>query len=192
MKQILRTIAATFVLLFSIHSAQAATVPTVPIANVFSPDLVIGNSYSKDGFLPDTIPLNVAWFQFTLSGPANVSLDTDGSSDPLGSILALYDDTDGTLLGQNNECPADSDYSCLSFGNLGTGTYIAGVTDWILIGKDEPFIDGWMLDTASEGGDTAVKLNITVSAVPVPAAVWLFGTALIGFVGMSRRRSVKS
>jgi len=26
--------------------------------------------------------------------------------------------------------------------------------------------------------------------VPVPAAVWLFGTALIGFVGMSRRTSV--
>ena len=30
----------------------------------------------------------------------------------------------------------------------------------------------------------------SVSAVPVPAAVWLFGTALIGFVGMSRRRKV--
>jgi hypothetical protein len=29
-----------------------------------------------------------------------------------------------------------------------------------------------------------------VSAVPVPAAVWLFGTALIGFVGVSRRRKV--
>ena len=29
-----------------------------------------------------------------------------------------------------------------------------------------------------------------VSAVPIPAAVWLFGTALIGFVGMSRRRKV--
>jgi hypothetical protein len=29
-----------------------------------------------------------------------------------------------------------------------------------------------------------------VSPVPVPAAVWLFGTALIGFVGMSRRRNV--
>ena len=29
-----------------------------------------------------------------------------------------------------------------------------------------------------------------VSAVPVPAAVWLFGTALIGFVGISRRRKV--
>jgi hypothetical protein len=31
---------------------------------------------------------------------------------------------------------------------------------------------------------------VTVSAVPVPAAFWLFGTALIGFVGMSRRRKV--
>jgi hypothetical protein len=29
-----------------------------------------------------------------------------------------------------------------------------------------------------------------VGAVPVPAAIWLFGTALIGFVGMSRRRKV--
>jgi hypothetical protein len=28
------------------------------------------------------------------------------------------------------------------------------------------------------------------SAVPVPAAAWLFGTALVGFVGMSRRRKV--
>jgi hypothetical protein len=29
-----------------------------------------------------------------------------------------------------------------------------------------------------------------LNPVPVPAAVWLFGTALIGFVGMSRRRKV--
>ena len=29
-----------------------------------------------------------------------------------------------------------------------------------------------------------------VGAVPVPAAVWLFGTALIGFIGLSRRTKV--
>ncbi len=32
--------------------------------------------------------------------------------------------------------------------------------------------------------------SLTVSPVPVPAAVWLFGTALLGFVGMSRRTVV--
>jgi len=29
-----------------------------------------------------------------------------------------------------------------------------------------------------------------LNPVPVPAAFWLFGTALIGFVGMARRRKV--
>ena len=29
-----------------------------------------------------------------------------------------------------------------------------------------------------------------IPPVPIPAAFWLFGTALVGFVGMSRRRKV--
>jgi hypothetical protein len=32
--------------------------------------------------------------------------------------------------------------------------------------------------------------NSVPSAVPVPAAFWLFGTALAGFIGFSRRRTV--
>lgn len=39
-------------------------------------------------------------------------------------------------------------------------------------------IDNWSIDIHS------------VNPVPVPAAAWLFGTALIGFVGYSRRRKV--
>ena len=40
-------------------------------------------------------------------------------------------------------------------------------------------------------GVLGLDANFTpIGAVPVPAAVWLFGTALIGFVGMSRRRKV--
>ena len=31
--------------------------------------------------------------------------------------------------------------------------------------------------------------DVTVGAVPVPAAVWLFGSGLIGLVGIARRRS---
>lgn len=32
--------------------------------------------------------------------------------------------------------------------------------------------------------------NISVSAVPVPAAVWLFGSGLLGLIGMARRKAV--
>jgi hypothetical protein len=45
--------------------------------------------------------------------------------------------------------------------------------------------------TASTPGDyVRVLTAFSPGAVPVPAAVWLFGTALIGFVGMSRRRKL--
>jgi hypothetical protein len=40
------------------------------------------------------------------------------------------------------------------------------------------------------GSISHVAIYGEVSPVPVPAAVWLFGTALIGFIGMSRRTKV--
>ena len=38
--------------------------------------------------------------------------------------------------------------------------------------------------------ETSEWLYLAPSPVPVPAAVWLFGTALLGFIGMSRRTKV--
>lgn len=35
---------------------------------------------------------------------------------------------------------------------------------------------------------TAASLSVTTAPVPVPGALWLMGTALLGFVGISRRR----
>jgi hypothetical protein len=51
---------------------------------------------------------------------------------------------------------------------------------------------GFGSDYYTRGKNTAEYLTaaLTVSPVPVPAAIWLFGTALIGFVGMSRRTKV--
>ncbi|MCP3672132.1 MAG: VPLPA-CTERM sorting domain-containing protein [Gammaproteobacteria bacterium] len=36
--------------------------------------------------------------------------------------------------------------------------------------------------------DANTYVKLTMSAVPIPAAVWLFGTALIGLVGFGKRR----
>ncbi|HAC33418.1 MAG TPA: hypothetical protein DCF45_02750, partial [Gammaproteobacteria bacterium] len=41
----------------------------------------------------------------------------------------------------------------------------------------------WLLDSAGQLTYTA-----PVSQVPLPAGVWLFGSALAGLVGVSRRR----
>lgn len=45
---------------------------------------------------------------------------------------------------------------------------------------------------ASDGSLLPVQFNdltLSVNAVPVPAAAWLFGSALLGFVGISRKRA---
>ena len=40
------------------------------------------------------------------------------------------------------------------------------------------------------GEEPLIKTDLAVGAIPIPAGIWLFGTALIGLVGMSRRRKV--
>ena len=60
-------------------------------------------------------------------------------------------------------------------GDLGLGQQLEIVLD--SLGQETSF-DFVTLDASA------------ISAVPVPAAVWLFGTALIGFVGLSRKTKV--
>ena len=37
-------------------------------------------------------------------------------------------------------------------------------------------------------GNTGASYSMTVTAVPVPAAIWLFGSGLIGLVGIARKK----
>jgi hypothetical protein len=44
--------------------------------------------------------------------------------------------------------------------------------------------------TSASNTPEFLSVGLTVSPVPLPSAVWLFGSALLGFIGMSRRTRV--
>jgi membrane protein required for beta-lactamase induction len=49
---------------------------------------------------------------------------------------------------------------------------------------------GSIARVALYGKMSAVSADSTGSAVPVPAAFWLFGTALLGFIGLPRKTGI--
>ncbi len=66
--------------------------------------------------------------------------------------------------------------------------YIIDLAAWN--GLDTLSLSGFWDGSGVAGAISHVAIYGDVSAVPVPAAIWLFGTALIGFVGMSRKTIV--
>ena len=186
MIRIYQAIIVTLALLFTLQSAHAAPSPVDDFGS-------LGNgSFNITGTLPDSDP-NALWFSFSLDNDSFVSLDTAGSTDfggELDTILALYDQA-GSRLEFNDDCggtPFGPPFtSCVSRTlTAAGGLYYAGVA---LFGAE---FGETAFGFTSVDGDGDVILNIQVSAVPVPAAIWLFGTALIGFIGISRRTTVKA
>lgn len=69
------------------------------------------------------------------------------------------------------------------------------VVDLALLGENAgaTFDDlglGTFTDMPDHNGHGVGQLTLTVSAVPVPAAVWLFGSGLLGLVGFSKRKKL--
>ena len=105
----------------------------------------------------------------------------------------------GALGGLDGFTPNENVYFTLAF-NANT---MLGIVDQMVYGDCAPA--GLMApmmtgDTCMTGhsdtltgyfgtmGAYPVSLDITPSAVPVPAAVWLFGSGLLGLVGVARRK----
>lgn len=91
------------------------------------------------------------------------------------------------LLGTSGAFTGAFDILTLDFTALQPGITTASLSLAPLNGSDwlsSDFITA--IPVTYEGAD------ITVGAVPVPAAVWLFGSGLIGLVGIARRRTQRS
>ena len=94
----------------------------------------------------------------------------------ISDSTAFYteDGTNGDALQAYLGCDTSVDFPCLpSINQSGTISLSFDVTE----GKTYGF-----------GAEGAVWMNTQVSAVPVPAAAWLFGSGLLGLVGVARRK----
>jgi hypothetical protein len=162
------------------------TVSTVPGA--FTEDVNFGiqsfgfNNPGSVGGLPagslatgDFYNLPIGW---TTDGPPPSNQDGFGQFDWLVSNggsnredpLVFSIDLDGDVF---------DDYFGPSSGNAGEGNawfaaHVAGFT-----------VDGSTVTSAFFGGGDE---NFPPNAVPLPAAVWLFGSGLLGMIGIARRR----
>ena len=76
--------------------------------------------------------------------------------------------------------------------NIGYSDNVDGVNGYSFLaeaGKQYSVYLGGVGFSRWNAGVDGYALNITTSAVPVPGAVWLFGSALAGFVGLRRRKA---
>ena len=143
---------------------------------------------------------------------ATIFAPTDGDVNFLfaslgGGTLAMFDDTDQLYQGLNLTISAPEIVGFTGPVNANNDFFATGTNGTLdLIGSDQ-FILGldtgggnWISDTAvvSVGANAfqvsfdnnGTLVTVDVQIIPVPAAVWLFGSGLLGLVGVARRKAL--
>ncbi len=148
---------------------------------------------------------------------ATIFAPTDGDvnfllGDLLGAQLAIFDDSDQSYLGSSLGVQIGD---IVGFaGPNGSGDYTATNTTTatlplLLTGSDNFILglndgSGWIADSAIVAlganaysvtfgtGANVIEVDVQiVPAIPVPAAVWLFGSGLLGLIGLARRKTAE-
>ena len=148
--------------------------PTGRLASLSQPDTLFDKPFN----IEDLAPVNATtWTSFSTG---TVSAGSAGSIS--GSPLASAGDIDGDGI-------ADFTGVLVSGGVLGTAFGpVPGITyfeTWRVNILSGIKVSGFHVDTilSTASGDLA-----QTTAVPLPGAVWLFGSGLVGLLGLSRRR----
>jgi hypothetical protein len=106
--------------------------------------------------------------------------------DSAGVQVLVDDDGSGTLLPQFN--PGDLSGPAGEYF-LAFNLFLTNPED--VVSNPPTLDDGWFRDPIPfQTGPYTLNLTGVSTAVPVPAAVWLFGSGLLGLVGMARRKKV--
>ena len=140
---------------------------------------------------------------------ATVLTPTDGDINFLfgnlgGATLAMFDDSDQTYAGNSLAIPVPSIVGIagpvsggdhIATNELGNTLTLTGSNQFILGLSDGA--GGWIADSsvvANGANSFTVTFNaggsvvtVDVQAIPIPGAIWLFGSGLIALVGLQKR-----
>lgn len=122
-------------------------------------------------------------------------VDLDGTSSNAGVMTTKEGFAAGKykvsfdLSGNQRQGPFDTVTVLFGAGSLLNAVVIDWDAGWSTYSFMVDLVDGDKLSFANAGGDNigAILDNVSVSAVPLPAAVWLFGSGLMGFLAMRRK-----
>ena len=168
----------------------------------YSFDTTLGGGNGESGVLNATVPTGGIGMHMLFDWNGNLNIDVFVVAAPSSVFGAGLGRSTQTYGGTFNYCDAGGTApsgitNCLYDGKgFGTDGKPAGNKVWMLATVDGN-ADGIMGIPMAPGGPFAgfnAGFNATMAAtpkpstVPVPAAVWLFGSGLMGLVGVARRR----
>lgn len=174
-------------------AAGAATIELLPptvtdvVGNTFTLD-VVGRNFTDGSGGTAGGGLTIDWDPNVIDlsgGLAGLNITFGG--DEFFAPPPTYDQTAGTLdfsvSSLNGVAASDFDIAVLTFAALNPGTTTTGITVSAL--DVWPDFSG-LVDVVPTG----VGANVTINPVPLPPAVFLFGSALagLGFVGRRRKQ----
>ena len=207
----IKTIAAIFLVLFLAGSASAAQIfydidemPDQTIAGTFidgafivsysdsQPCPTLEGSFSGwgdlSGYTDLTATLSFTWHDENLNYFSETMIFTEGTRD----TNELYPDLakvslDGAMVFENIEVGA--------YGTTDPSVYEYSLTDLSILEDNELtyLIEANKYSSARTDfivDSVALTIEGNPSAVPVPSAVWLLGTGLLGLVGLRRKKVI--
>ena len=169
------TRAALAVGALALASSQAFA-SSIPVYNGMSPVTV--QTSSLGSFDPNYYELNV-----TATGMLTRLVDTDPDSDPVPSWTVYYNIYEDGLAGDGYSLGTLIDSFTFTDGSYSAASPSAWhLTSIALAGE-------YVLEMTTGGANSSTS---QISAVPLPAAAWLFGSALLGLGALRRKQKAGS